>query len=79
MTRTLTRLDVVEVPNGIRLEFEANGFLYKMVRNITGTLLEVAAGKILPTAIPEILSYKDRRRAGSTAPAQGLFLMLISL
>ena len=43
--RTLYRLDIIEQKQGLRLEFEGNGFLYKMVRNITGTLVDIAAGK----------------------------------
>lgn len=73
--RTIIRLDVVEQEGGIRLEFEGDGFLYKMVRNITGTLLEVAAGKRRIDEIPEILTAKDRRRAGVAAPPHGLFLV----
>lgn len=73
--RTLTRLDAIAIPQGIRLEFQADGFLYKMVRNIAGTLLECAAGKIPPSQIPLILAAKDRRKAFATAPPQGLFLI----
>ncbi len=73
--RTLYRLDIVEEKGGIRLEFEGDGFLYKMVRNITGTLLDIAAGRMRADQIPEILTLRDRRKAGSAAPAQGLFLM----
>lgn len=72
--RTLYRLDVVEQRGGVRLEFEGNGFLYKMVRNITGTLLEVAAGKIPSQEIQEILKERNRRKAKAAAPAKGLFL-----
>ncbi|MFT4553408.1 MAG: tRNA pseudouridine38-40 synthase [Chlamydiales bacterium] len=76
--RTLSRLDVVEEPDGfIRLEFEGESFLYKMVRNITGTLLEVASGKRPVTEIREIMEAKDRRRAGRAAPALGLFMVSI--
>ncbi len=73
--RTLYRLDVIEQKNGVRLEFEGNGFLYKMVRNIAGTLLEVGYGKIPPERIAQILESKDRKQAGPAAPPQGLFLM----
>lgn len=75
--RTLMRLDVVEQEEGVRLEFEADGFLYKMVRNLTGTLIEAAAGKISPADIDRILASKDRRQAPSTVPPQGLFLMKV--
>lgn len=71
--RTLMRLDLVEQPGGVRLEFEGDGFLYKMVRNITGTLLEIGAGK--PRDIGSILAARDRRQAGAAAPPRGLFLM----
>lgn len=73
--RTLYRLDIIEQPEGFRLEFEGNGFLYKMVRNITGTLLDVAAHRKSPNDIPKILESKDRRLAGPAMPPQGLFLM----
>lgn len=72
--RTLWRLDLIEQKGGLCLEFEADGFLYKMVRNIVGTLLDIAAGRIEPAAVPAILAAKDRRRAGTTATAQGLTL-----
>ncbi|MFI5333695.1 MAG: tRNA pseudouridine(38-40) synthase TruA [Chlamydiales bacterium] len=73
--RTMLRLDLVETENGARLEFEADGFLYKMVRNSVGTLLDVGKGKLLPEGVQEILAAKDRRRASAAAPPQGLFLM----
>ncbi|MBI5272394.1 MAG: tRNA pseudouridine(38-40) synthase TruA [Chlamydiia bacterium] len=72
--RTLRRIDLVEQKGGVRLEFEADGFLYKMVRNITGSLLEVGSGKVAPEEIPLIFASKDRRRAGASAPPKGLFL-----
>lgn len=73
--RTIHRLDVVPETGGVRLEFEANGFLYRMVRNITGTLLEVARGRIKPADIPDIFQAKTREKAGRIAPPHGLFLM----
>lgn len=75
--RNLKCLDIMEVEEGLRLEFEADGFLYKMVRNITGTLLEVASGHRLPSSIPQILASKDRRCAGKSAPAHALFLVKV--
>ncbi len=75
--RTLYRLDVVEQKGGCRLEFEGSGFLYKMVRNITGALLEVGARKMVPNEIRSILASKDRRSAPAAAPAKGLFLMQV--
>ncbi len=72
--RTIHRLDVIDEAGGVRLEFQGTGFLYKMVRNITGTLLEISTGKIPLQSLPEIFAAKDRRKAGQTAPAHGLFL-----
>lgn len=73
--RTLYRLDVIEEAGGARLEFQGDGFLYKMVRNIVGTLLDICAGKIAKDQIPAILSAKDRRLAGRSAPPHGLYLI----
>lgn len=72
--RNLKRLDIIPIDEGLRLEFEADGFLYKMVRNITGTLLEVAHGQRLVSSIPHTLASRDRRNAGKAAPAHALFL-----
>ncbi|MCX6990183.1 MAG: tRNA pseudouridine(38-40) synthase TruA [Chlamydiae bacterium] len=75
--RTLRKLDVIEEEGGVRLEFEGTGFLYKMVRNITGTLLEVAEGKRAPEDISSILAAKDRSKAGKAAFPHGLFLVKV--
>lgn len=76
--RTIHRLDVIFEDEGyLRLEFEGNGFLYKMVRNIVGALLDVARGKIPLDKLPQILLAKDRKLAGQTAPAHGLFLVKV--
>jgi tRNA pseudouridine38-40 synthase len=58
-------------------QIEADGFLRGMVRNIVGTLVAVGLGKLDPQGIDEILSSRDRRRAGVTAPARGLFLVQV--
>jgi tRNA pseudouridine38-40 synthase len=49
-------------------------FLYKMVRNLVGTLVYVGSGKLPVDSIPSILTSKDRKKAGLTAPAHGLYL-----
>lgn len=77
--RTVTDLQVVRSRDGdfgrITIEIAADGFLYNMVRNIVGTLVEVGRGK-QPIQWPgEVLAAKDRKLAGATAPAQGLFLV----
>ena len=62
--------------NGDFIEFRvaADGFLYNMVRIMTGTLIYVAEGKIVPDDIPQITESRDRKSTGFTAPACGLFL-----
>jgi tRNA pseudouridine38-40 synthase len=61
----------------IKFRVTGTGFLYKMVRNIVGTLVEVGLGKRKPEEIKNILAAKNRRLAGKTAPAQGLCLVKI--
>lgn len=72
--RTLSRCEIKR--NGTLLTFimEGDGFLYKMCRGIVGTLVQVGEGKIAASDILQILSSKDRRAAGMTAPACGLVL-----
>lgn len=69
--RTLKRCDLIEEEHGVRFELEANGFLYKMVRNIVGTLLEQQGD------ISAILAAKDRKAAGKAAKPHGLFLVKV--
>ena len=52
----------------------ADGFLYNMVRIMAGTLVDVAQGRAEPCDIPSIIDSRDRSRAGSTAPPEGLYL-----
>lgn len=75
--RTIYSLNIVEEDGGVRLEFEADGFLYRMVRNITGTLLEIASRKRDIDDVPKLFENKDRRRTGQAAPAQGLVLIRV--
>lgn len=72
--RTIRRLDLVKDEDIIKMYIEANGFLYNMVRIIAGTLIEVGKGRINPDDIPAIIESKERKKAGPTAPAQGLCL-----
>ena len=58
----------------ITMEITAKGFLYKMARIIAGTLLYVGLGKIDLEKIPEIIEKKDRKYAGKTLSANGLYL-----
>jgi tRNA pseudouridine38-40 synthase len=66
-----------ELTDRIIIEVEADGFLYNMVRNIVGTLVEVGKGKQALAWPAEVLALRDRRKAGMTAPAQGLFLVAV--
>jgi len=59
----------------IVIEVEADGFLYNMVRNIVGTLVEVGRGAREPEWMLEVLAAKNRIAAGPTAPPEGLYLL----
>lgn len=61
----------------IKIDVEGSGFLYKMVRGIVGTLVDVGRGKIAHGRIKEILSAQKRSAAGRTAPAKGLSLVRV--
>ena len=58
----------------IVIEVKGDGFLYNMVRIIVGTLLKVGVQAYPPEHVKEIIESKDRREAGETVPAKGLFL-----
>lgn len=58
----------------LRWEVSADGFLYHMVRNLAGTLVEVGRGARLPEDMPSLIAARDRSQAGPTAPARGLCL-----
>jgi tRNA pseudouridine38-40 synthase len=74
-TRSVIRAEWKQGREGlIRFEIEANGFLKQMVRALVGTLVEVGRGKIDSQEFQKILESKDRKMAGPTAPAHGLFL-----
>lgn len=73
--RTISSLLVEGPENGVvKISVEADGFLRHMVRILAGTLAETGLGRISPDEVKEILAAGDRRRAGMTAPACGLFL-----
>jgi tRNA pseudouridine38-40 synthase len=76
--RTVTRLAVNRVGDWIWLDVEADGFLYNMVRAIAGTLMNVGRGHWPEAQVAAILEAGDRKLAGPTAPAAGLFLMRVS-
>lgn len=72
--RTIFRAEIVKELPLMHLYLRGNGFLYNMVRIITGTLLGIGIGKIKPEDIPRIIQARNRTLAGPTAPPQGLCL-----
>jgi tRNA pseudouridine38-40 synthase len=72
--RTVHWIELDECENALEIRICANGFLYNMARAIAGTLLYVSESKLTPEDIPAILESGDRRRAGPTAPPQGLYM-----
>ena len=75
--RTVFRCDVTSENDWVYVEVEGDGFLYNMVRNIVGTLVEVGAGRLVAEKIKDILDARDRTAAGPIAAAEGLCLMWI--
>jgi len=75
--RTIYDAKVYQEGERVYIELTGNGFLYNMVRIISGTLLEVGIGKIQPEEIPAIIASKDRKKAGKTLPAHGLYLVKV--
>ncbi len=73
--RTIYKAQVIEEGDRIKIELTGNGFLYNMVRIISGTLLDVGLGKIKAEDIPSVIESKDRTKAGKTLPAHGLYLV----
>lgn len=72
--RTIYGIKIQKHQNGLELEFYGTGFLYHMVRILTGTLLEVGCGEKSPEEVKIALEEKNRESAGFLAPARGLFL-----
>lgn len=73
--RTLFEAAVARSEEVVFLTFRGDGFLYNMVRIMTGTLLEIGLGKFPPEEIKAILDAGERARAGPTVPARGLCLV----
>lgn len=72
--RTIYSVDITCNNGIIEIVYCGNGFLYNMVRILTGTLMEVGRGRLKPADIMDIIEAKDRGRAGFTAEPEGLFL-----
>jgi tRNA pseudouridine38-40 synthase len=75
--RTVMQCQVTQEDKWVYIDIEADRFLYNMVRNIVGTLVEIGRGKWKPEKINEILEAKNRTAAGPLAPPEGLCLMWI--
>jgi tRNA pseudouridine38-40 synthase len=76
--RTLHRVAVTGAPGGeVVIEFEGDGFLRHMVRNLVGTLLQVGHGAREADSLGDLLAARDRSLAGPTAPAGGLILVQV--
>ena len=73
--RTIYSLEVLQEGSEIIIRIKGNGFLYNMVRIITGTLIQVGKGRFKPEYVKQMLEAKDRTVAGQTAPPQGLTLV----
>lgn len=73
--RTIESIEITRHGPRLVFTYRGDGFLYHMVRILTGTLLEVGFGKRPPESMPELLAAKQRSLAGFLAPAQGLCLM----
>jgi len=75
--RTIQRIAVAVRGERLILTFIGDGFLYKMVRTLTATLVAVGRGRLSPTAVAGMLAARDRAVAPAPAPARGLFLIRV--
>ena len=76
-TRTIKNLKITRDKDFIYIDIEADGFLYNMVRNIVGTLIEIGRGKLTQGSTKKILLTRNRKFAGPTVPAKGLCLLKV--
>ena len=75
--RSLESIEFKELPGELQIYYRGSGFLYNMVRILTGTLIEVGQYERTPESVKEVLRAKERAKAGYTAPAKGLCLLQI--
>ena len=66
------------LPDRLKFTYEANGFLRRMVRNLTGTIVEVGKGKRTVDDFERVIRSGDRKQAGMTAPGHGLYLISVN-
>jgi len=77
-TRTIQHVEVREIGDVLELEFSGDGFLYKMVRLITGTLLHIARGRSTKEYFAELLASPEGLQSNQCAPACGLYLVKVN-
>lgn len=75
--RTITRAELVQKGSELSIWFEGDGFLYKMVRNLVGTAVDIARGQLPIETIDTVFETLDRSKAGQAAPPHGLTLMQV--
>ena len=75
--RTITDCTVVQSGDLFTISVTADGYLYNMVRILAGTLVQAGLHKRTPDSIPPLLESRDRKLAGPTLPAKGLFLEMV--
>lgn len=75
--RTLHRIQITQKGPRIRIRYHGSGFLYRMVRNLTGALVRVGDGRLNIEEIAKILKAKNRSEAPPPAPAHGLYLVKV--
>lgn len=75
--RNLSNCQVIEDGSRVIIELTGNGFLYNMVRIISGTIVDIGLGKIALEDIEDIINSKDRTKAGKTLPPHGLYLVKV--
>lgn len=76
--RTLFSVEIHQTGAALTLQFCGNGFLMRMVRILTGTLLEVGTGQRTPSSMTDLLAVQDRSAAGPAAPPHGLTLLCVT-
>jgi tRNA pseudouridine38-40 synthase len=76
-TRTIHQICIRRRKELIKIEFNGNGFLYRMVRMLTGAIVRVASGRADPSWIDQLLSEPGKTKASFTAPPQGLYLVKV--
>lgn len=77
MVRNMTDARLWERDGDIRVKFQADGFLYRMVRNLMGALAKVGLGKATPADFRAMLAARNRASAANTAPPGGLYLVRV--